>query len=151
MALEKEILDLQRNALLGLFDIEALRLIAFSTDERSLRKDDILFRHGEPADGGYFVHEGSLALMADDVEQIHPVGSLLGETALFAETQRPATAVALENLRVRRIPRHLIRRVLAEFPETANRVQVYMAGKLTDLGERLHRLDRLLPNENGPA
>jgi CRP-like cAMP-binding protein len=147
MALENDISDLQQNALLGLFDVEALRLIAFSTDVRSLRKQDILFRLGETADSAFFIHEGSLVLMVDSIEQIHTAGALLGESALLAETKRPATAVALDAVSVRRIPRHLMRRVLAEFPETALRVQQYMAAHMSDLSLQLHRLDRLLPDD----
>jgi CRP-like cAMP-binding protein len=147
MALEQDILDLQRNALLACFDIEALRLIAFNTDVRILRKEDILFRQGEPADGGYFIQEGSMMLVSHDSEQIHPAGSLLGETALLVETIRPATAAALENVSVRRIPRHLVQRILAEYPGTLTRVTAYLQQSATDLEQRLRRLDALLPQE----
>jgi CRP-like cAMP-binding protein len=146
MALERDIAALQANSLFAQFDAEALRLIAFSTDNRTLRKDDILFRQGDTSDGAYFIHAGSLALMAAESEQIHGPGTLVGEAALFVETQRPATAVALEPVSVRRIPRHLIRRVLAEFPETAERMRQHMGEKVNDLNTRLNRLDRLLPD-----
>jgi CRP-like cAMP-binding protein len=146
VALERDIAALQANALFALFDPEALRLIAFSTDNRTLRKDDILFRLGDTSDGAYFILSGTLALMAAESEQIHGPGTLIGEAALFVETQRPATAVALEPLSVRRIPRHLIRRVLTEFPETAERMRQHMGDKVSDLGVRLNRLDRLLPD-----
>ena len=146
MALETDILDLQRNALLACFDPEALRLIAFNTDVRSLRKEDILFRQGEPADGGYFVQSGSMVLMSTESEQIHAEGSLLGETALLVETTRPATAVALENVSVRRIPRHLVQRILSEYPDTLSRVNLYLRQNTEELEQRLRRLDAILPN-----
>jgi CRP-like cAMP-binding protein len=145
MALETDILNLQRNALLACFDHEALRLIAFNTDLRSLRKEDILFRQGETADGGYFVQSGTLVLMAPESEQIHGEGSLLGQTALLVETMRPATAVALENVSVRRIPRHLVQRILAEYPDTLARVNLYLRQNTEELEQRLRRLDAILP------
>ena len=45
MSLESEIAQLRSNPVLALFDHEALRLIAFSSDTRILRKDDVLFRN----------------------------------------------------------------------------------------------------------
>jgi CRP-like cAMP-binding protein len=145
MALEKDILDLQRNALLACFDVEALRLIAFNTDTRSLRREDILFRQGEAADAGYLIQEGSMLLKSDESEQIHPIGSLLGETALLVETTRSATAVAIENVSVRRIPRHLVQRILSEYPDTTTRVMAYLQENAAELEQRLRRLDLLLP------
>ncbi|MFM9974814.1 MAG: cyclic nucleotide-binding domain-containing protein, partial [Beijerinckiaceae bacterium] len=103
-----------------------------------------LFRAGDASDGAYLILSGSMALMAAETEQIHGPGALIGESALFVETQRPATAVALEALSVRRISRHLIRRVLVEFPETASRIHAHMGDKIADLGVRLNRLDQLL-------
>jgi CRP-like cAMP-binding protein len=145
MALDKDIVELQSNALLACFDVEALRLIAFNTDVRSLRKEDILFRQGETADAGYFIRQGSVVLMTETSEQIHSVGALLGETALIVETTRSATAVALENVSVRRIPRHLMQRIFAEYPESTVRVSAYVKQNALAFEQGLRRLDGLLP------
>jgi CRP-like cAMP-binding protein len=147
MALEQDIVDLQRNTLLACFDVEALRLIAFNTDVRSLRKEDILFRQDETADCGYLIQTGTIVLMSDQTEQIYSSGALLGETALLVETVRPATAAALENVSVRRIPRHLVQRILSEYPETRMRVMAYVRDGASELEQRLRRLDALLPND----
>ncbi len=55
MALDAEILQLQSNPLFALFDAEALRLLAFSSDTRVLRVNDVLFREDDVSDGGYFI------------------------------------------------------------------------------------------------
>jgi CRP-like cAMP-binding protein len=147
MSLESEIAQLRSNPVLALFDHEALRLIAFSSDTRILRKDDVLFREGDVSDGGYFIVSGSLSLAGAGSEESHGPAALIGESALFAETRRPATATILEPTVVRRVPRHLMRRVLAEFPETAVRLQHHMREQVATVGDRLVRVHALLPDE----
>ncbi len=146
MSLESEIAQLQSNPVLALFDHEALRLIAFSSDTRILRKDDVLFREDEVSDGGYFIASGSLVLSGSGVSETYGPAALIGEAALFAETRRPATATMLEPTVVRRIPRHLMRRVLVEFPETAARLQAHMQRQAAAVGQGLARVHALLPD-----
>jgi CRP-like cAMP-binding protein len=146
MSLEADISDLQSNPVFTLFDVEALRLIAFSSETRLLRRGDTLFREGDVSDGGYFIVSGALTLSGENTEEVHGINTLIGETALFVETSRPATAVALETTMVRRIPRHLMRRILAEFPETAARLREHMGAKMVDLEVSLNRINHLLPD-----
>jgi CRP-like cAMP-binding protein len=147
MALDDEIHRLQANPLLALFDAEALRLIAFSSETRLLRGGDVLFREADSSDGGYFVVSGTLHLASGEAQESHGPGSLLGEAALFTETARPATATAHGPATVRRIPRHLMRRILEEYPDTAQRLKAHLTGKVADIAGRLRRIDRLLPDE----
>jgi CRP-like cAMP-binding protein len=145
--LENEIVELQGNPLLALFDVEALRLIAFSSDIRTFRRDETLFREGDVSDGGYFVISGSVSLVSAPSEETHGRHALIGEAALFTETRRPATATALEIAEVRRIPRHLVRRVLAEFPASAARIHAHLKERISDVGGQLARIDALLPDD----
>jgi CRP-like cAMP-binding protein len=145
MALDQEIARLKENPLLSLFDDEALRLIAFSSETRLLRGGDVLFRAGDASDGGFYVVSGTLNLEGDGMEESHGPGALIGETALFAQTERPATAIAHGPATVRRIPRHLMRRILEEYPATADRLRSHLDAKLADAAVRLQRIDALLP------
>jgi CRP-like cAMP-binding protein len=147
MALDQEIARLQENPLLALFDAEALRLIAFSSETRLLRGGDVLFREGDASDGGYYVVSGTLHLATDGFEETHGPGAIIGETALFAGTERPGTATAQGPVTIRRIPRHLMRRILEEYPQTAQRLQAYLEARMGDVTARLRRIDRLLPDE----
>jgi CRP-like cAMP-binding protein len=80
--------------------------------------------------------------------QIVSAGSLLGETALFAEVTRPATAIARETTTAMRLNRSVMTRVLGEFPEAAInlhgaialRVQV-MSNELGGVRDRLTAID----------
>jgi CRP-like cAMP-binding protein len=147
MALEDEINQLQSNPVFAAFDIEALRLIAFSSESRVLRKDDVLFREDDVSDAGYFILSGSLALSGSSGSETYGAGALVGETALFTETRRPATAVVLETTVVRRIPRHLMRRVLAEFPASAARVRSELHQKIASVTQKLNRIHAAFPDE----
>jgi CRP-like cAMP-binding protein len=145
MALDQEIARLRENPLLDLFDDEALRLIAFSSETRLLRGGDVLFREGEASDGGYYVVNGTLNLVGESGEETHGPGAVIGEAALFAETERPATATAHGPATVRRIPRHLMRRILEEYPGTALRLRAHLDAKVGEMGARLKRIGQLLP------
>ena len=57
-------------------------------------------------------------------------GALLGETALIRDTTRPVTAVAQDPSTVLRISRTLFGRVLREHPDSAVRVQRFLAQRL---------------------
>jgi CRP-like cAMP-binding protein len=123
MALEQDIEVMSVQPILGLLPREGLRLLAFAAETRILRTGDVLFRKGDVADGGYLVITGSIALDPRDdgspAAEIATPGFLLGETALFADVARPATAVARETTTVMKFARSVMSRVLGEFPEAA--------------------------------
>jgi CRP-like cAMP-binding protein len=153
MALENDIDVLSAQPLLGVMPREALRLVAFAAETRFLRAGDILFRKNEIADCAYLLSTGMIALDARDdgspAMQIVGPGSLLGETALFAEVQRPATAIARETATVMRLNRSVMTRVLGEFPDAAaslhQAISRRVRGMADDLGgvrDRLIAIDR---------
>jgi CRP-like cAMP-binding protein len=137
MALVDDVRDLARNTTLRDLDPEALRLIAFSAETRILRAGDVLFERGDISDGGYVVLSGSIALAADGEPAIARPPMLIGDTALIASTQRPATATAQEPTTVLKISRTLFHRVLAEYPDSAVRLRQTLAARLIALGQDL--------------
>ena len=66
MALEDDIAILSGAPLFTLLDRDALRLVAFASENRVLRAGDIIFRKGDHSDGGYVVSKGAIALDAND-------------------------------------------------------------------------------------
>jgi CRP-like cAMP-binding protein len=147
MALDDTIALLRSAPLIGLFDPDALRLLAFSAETRRLRAGEILFRSGERSDGGYVVASGSIGVAArpDEPELLFGPGSVIGQLALFARIERPATATAREPGEVLRISPTLMRRVLAEFPGAASGLHDALAADLAGLTADLTRVgDRLL-------
>jgi CRP-like cAMP-binding protein len=104
MSLEDDVRDLARNATLSALEPEALRLIAFATEARLLQPGEILFRRDDPSDGGYVLRAGAMILEADARETIIQPPTLIGETALLADTRRPATARARDVSSVLKAP-----------------------------------------------
>jgi CRP-like cAMP-binding protein len=156
VALKRDIAILQTVPLFEAMDEDALRLIAFSAENRVFRAGDLLFRRGDMSDGGYVVLSGAIALDAMDDGSPAPVvatsGALIGELALITDTVRPATAIVREPCVVLKISRHVFRRVLEEFPELAERVHAHcqakvqkMAGDLAEVRRHLLELDDATP------
>ena len=101
---------------------EALQLLAFSCQKRTLRQGEALFSAGEAAEGAFFVLEGEITLRRDETERRAGPGVLIGEQALLAETLRPADASAASDSVLLSIPRETFRRVLSEFPAGAAKI-----------------------------
>lgn len=136
MALNDDIAFLARQPLLSLMDRDALRLVAFAAESRTLRAGDVLFRRGEGSDGAFLVVSGAVALNRQDdgspAEEIAGPGALIGELALFAVLERPATAIAREPTQVMKLSRSVMRRVLAESPDSAAALAHAIEERLTE-------------------
>jgi CRP-like cAMP-binding protein len=148
MALEDDIAILSRAPLFNLLERDALRLVAFASENRALHAGDVLFRKGDPSDGGYVVSGGAIALDARDdgsaADFIAGPGSLIGQAALFTRIQRRATAVVREPSTVIRVTPSLMRRVLQEFPNAAAALQDAMAEELDRLMNGLEQVRQQL-------
>ena len=145
MALQDDVRNLTSLPAFRDLDPEAVRLIAFSAETRILRAGDVLFRRGDPSDGGFVVLSGVIGVeAAPGRETLVRPPALLGEMALVAETLRPATAVAREPTSVLKVPRTLYRRILAEYPESAARVRAGAASRLFAMRGELEGLRRAM-------
>ena len=134
MALEDDVATLGRIAIFSALAPDALRLLAFSAESRVLRAGDVLFRRDEPSNGGFVLLTGSIALDPSDhgasATRIVRPPALIGEIALIARTNRPATAIAREPSNVLRISQQLFRRVLSEDPPGAERLRETLTARL---------------------
>jgi CRP-like cAMP-binding protein len=151
LALKRDIAVLHSLPLFGLLEDEALRLIAFAAEARVYAPGDILFRAGEPADGGFVVTSGRIALDAGEGRAGVMVGPgvLLGELALIVETERPATAVVQESASVLRITRNVFRRVMEEFPGSAVKLHDAIVQQSQQTAYRLEGIRRRLAAIDG--
>ena len=134
MALQNDILSLSRLPAFRDLEADALRLVALSAETRILRAGEVLFREGEPSDGGFVVLSGSIALTSGKQPAVlvgPPI--LLGAAALLTETLRPATAQVRQPSNVLTVPRELYRRVLTEYPDSAALVRRAVAAGLLAL------------------
>jgi CRP-like cAMP-binding protein len=123
---------------------EAVRLLAFDGEEVTLAPEEVLFRQGEAADGGFAVLTGAVALEREtDIPtpvRLMRAGSLIGVHALIVEGERPATATAREKSLLVRLPRRLMLRVLEAFPESAIAFRNFIQGTLAERASALGRV-----------
>jgi CRP-like cAMP-binding protein len=147
MRLDDLILLLRDLPIFESIDPEALRLLAFSAIRRQLRAGDILFRRGDPADGGFLVISGEIVLDRSDDGAPSPhvfgPGTLIGQLALVAPVQRPATAIARDGTTVMYFSRDLMTKVLEAHPESAMALRNFWARQTRQLADRLSRLSGL--------
>jgi len=148
MALDDDMALLSRQPLLSLLERDALRLLAFAAESRSLRAGDVLFRIGEQSDGAAIVITGSVALTEQDdgrpASEIVGPGAMIGELALFTSLPRQVTAIAREPTEIMRLPRSVMRRVLAESPSSAEAISEAIGERLRGFVGELAAVQRAL-------
>jgi CRP-like cAMP-binding protein len=149
MSLDSDIALLKRVPLFSDLPTEQLRLLAFSAVRLDLAADQVLFRQGARAMTGYVVSSGALELSVGErparrVVATCEVGALVGEIALFVETRRPATGIALVTSQVIEIDRKQILRMLGEYPHIALRLRAILAERLTATVTELGRVRQAL-------
>jgi len=135
MSLDRDVHLLRNIVLLDVLDDEELQLIAFNAERRRFRAGDILFKEGEAAASALVIVAGEVALSrAADAKGVSTrycgPGSLIGEMAMIANLNRPATARAQSHGEMLVISRQLFHRVLEEFPDSAGRLQGKIAARL---------------------
>ncbi len=135
MSLESDVQLLKRVALFADLDAEPLQLLAFNAELRKFRAGEVLFKEGSPASSAFVVVSGEISLMqgteiaTDRVKYFRP-GAIIGELAMIANSNRPATAQAEAHSEVYVIHRQLFHRVLEEFPEAAMQLREKIAARL---------------------
>jgi CRP-like cAMP-binding protein len=117
------------------FEMEALRLILLTCEQKSFSASETIFNKGDLSDGGYVVARGRLALYdgsltADPIGFAEP-GVLVGVLALLSMTERPVTAIATESSLLLQISRGSFKRILQEHPLSAQRLLNQVSSKLS--------------------
>jgi len=144
MRLDDVIFVLKALPLFRRVEPEALRLLAFSATRRQLRAGDILFRKGDLSDGGFLVLDGEIVLDAADDGAPSPhvfrAGTLIGQAALFAPIDRPATGLAREPSQLLVFTRELVARVLDAHPRSALALRDAVADEARRLSGTLSKL-----------
>ena len=132
MTIEDDIGFFERVPTLSMLGRQALRILAIGAETRYIHGGEVLFNAGDEADGGFVIQEGRFSLASSEDDRTITVGpfTLLGELALFTETQRPATATALEPSTVLLIPRELFIKMLDSFPDAARKLREILAKRL---------------------
>jgi CRP-like cAMP-binding protein len=153
MTIEDDIALLERIPTLRRLGAAALRILAIGVESFEVRPGQVLFSAGEIADGAYVVQRGSFSLKAarnGEPEVVAGPGTLLGETALLAETRRPATATAREYAIVMRIPRSMFLRMLDGYPDAAQRLRELLASRTDQWAREMENVRAALARTKMP-
>ncbi len=153
MTIEDDIAFLERVPVLRRLGAPALRILAIGAESFSVDAGQVLFAAGEPADCAYVVQRGTFNPRPErprDGEVIAEPGTLLGEAALLAETQRPATATAREDSIVLRISRAMFLKMLESYPEAAQRLRELIAARADQWAREMDNVRAALVRGTGP-
>jgi CRP-like cAMP-binding protein len=153
MTIEDDIAYLERIPMLRRLGTGALRILAIGVESYEVQAGQVLFTAGETADGAYLIKQGSFSLKPERVgegEIVAGPGTLLGESALFAETRRPATATAREGATVMRISRSMFMRMLEGYPDAAHRLRELIAARSDQWAREMENVRAALMRGQGP-
>ena len=129
-----------------------MRILAIGVESYDVQAGQVLFTAGEAADGAYIIKRGSFSLKPEkpnDDEIVAGTGTLLGESALFAETRRPATATAREVSSVMRISRSMFLRMLEGYPAAAQRLRDLIASRADQWAREMDNVRAALIGDQG--
>ena len=147
MPLADDLANLSRIPLFAVFEPGAMNALAFRSETRVLRTGDVLFRRDDISDGGFILTAGAVELYAhDDAAPVFVAEpwTLIGETALIAETKRPVTAIAAEPTTVLKINRSQFLELLARHPDTAAQVRELFCERLREVAEAMNAFGRVI-------
>lgn len=145
---------LRRLEFFSAFSEEALRLIAFATDEQVFAAGETVFKEGAAAAGGVVVVSGTVRLSGGGgtgATLTAGPGDLIGELALLIPMTRAMTAIAETECTLLTVSRTVVKRALGEFPETAVRLHHLLSGRLTELNAGLTAVSRMLEKIDTPS
>ena len=153
MTIEDDIAFLERVPILRRLGAGALRILAIGAESYAVEAGQLLFAAGEPADCAYIVQQGSFTLKPErpgEGEVIAEPGTLLGESALLAETRRPASATAREDSTVLRISRAMFLKMLESYPDAAQRLRELIASRADQWTREIENVRAALTRGTGP-
>jgi CRP-like cAMP-binding protein len=153
MTIEDDIAFLERVPILQRLGTGALRILAIGAESYMVETGQVLFAAGDAADCAYVIQDGSFTLLPQQRsgdETVAEAGTLLGESALLAETQRPATAIAREDSTVLRISRTMFLRMLESYPDAAQRLRELIAKRAEQWASEMDKIRATLARGTGP-
>lgn len=153
MTIENDIAFLQQVPILRALGTAALRILAIGAETLHLGTGEVLFEIGDVADCGYIVRSGSLRLTSEragDPDGIAEAGTLIGESAMLAETVRTMTAIAREDSIVVQISRAMFLRMLEGYPDAAHRLRNMIAARTDQWTRDIDRVRAALKRGGEP-
>jgi CRP-like cAMP-binding protein len=104
-----------------------METLELSWSPQTFEPGDVVVRAGDPADAFYVIVHGRAGVMCKELGRTLREGDYFGEIALIDEGPRSATVIAVDELRVIRIPKVSFLTLLVREPAFARRVMASLA------------------------
>ena len=127
---------LARSGIFQGVDPEAAEALAKEMDMLEVRKGDVVFNEGEAGDSLYIVLSGKIKLgrrAADGRQNLVSImgpSDMLGELSLFDPGPRTATATAVSDVTMARMPQTVLRPWIESHPEIGEKLLQVLARRL---------------------
>ncbi len=142
MSLATEVDLIRRVPVFSAIGAEKQKLLCFSSERLTFEPGQVMFREGDVADAAYVVIDGTVEITVDT-----PSGPLLvntlgesdvvGETAIFGDVPRTATATAKTRLEALRVDKDLFVDLMRDNPDAAMQINRILATRLANTTARL--------------
>ncbi|MBA2448329.1 MAG: anion permease [Chloroflexi bacterium] len=124
-----------------LSSIDLARLVP-ELEECELQAGQVVFCQGDPGDGLYVIRSGTAEVSVPTPNGSQSVSTLeapaiFGEAALLRDEPRSASVIARTPLSLWTLPRERFEALLDQHPRLAVQIAAALAGRLTDVTERL--------------
>lgn len=125
-------------------DVDQQRLLAFASERRQFGTGDIVYSHGDPADGAYVLLRGRVAV-TDDLQRpdktydVSGPDVMFGELALVLDRPRRTSVKAITEIDTLFVPRMAFVKLMRQYPDLVERAATRIE---EELGTYLGRLDK---------
>jgi len=118
------------------------KLLCFSSERLTFEAGDVLFREGDEPDAAYVVMEGTVEITVQTPAGPRLVNTLeqsdvVGETAIFGDVPRTATATAKTRLEALRVSKDLFLDLVRDNVQAAMEINRILAARLANTTAQL--------------
>jgi CRP/FNR family cyclic AMP-dependent transcriptional regulator len=142
MSLATEVDLIRRVPVFSAIGPEKQKLLCFSSERLTFEPGEVMFREGDAADAAYVVIDGTVEITVQTVSGPLLVNTLgesdvVGETAIFGDVPRTATATAKTRLEALRVCKDLFLDLVRDNADAAMQINRILASRLANTTARL--------------
>ncbi|MHA7966040.1 SLC13 family permease [Paenibacillus sp. CAU 1782] len=126
----------------GLSSVDLAKALG-KLERKTLQRDEVLFRYGDPGDNMYIVLSGGIALYVQNPDGTQraltslDAGATLGEMALLTGEPRSATALATDITELYEMNGETFHQLIGQHPSMSSYFIALLSGRLTSTNSRL--------------
>lgn len=137
MSLESEVAVIRQVPIFSTINPAQQKLLCFSSERLTFEPGEVLFREGDAADSAYVLMDGAVEITIatqDGPRLVNTVGrnDMVGETAIYGDVPRTATATAKTRLEVLRICQDLFCELVRDNADAALQLNRILARRLAN-------------------